>query len=184
MRALQLGPIRLLVGLAAAMGVSAAHADGIEVRQPEKATHNWTGIYVGAHLGGGLNLIDVTDPLGPALFGNPIHSPGPFAGLQAGYNYQSGIFVYGLEADLSLAQMEGTGTCSAVDADIINSTCRLSRDAFGTLTGRLGLALGSEGRALIYGKAGAAWSRGSFDVATGDMHAGEQAIRSRSRPPV
>jgi opacity protein-like surface antigen len=174
MRALQLDRIRLLLGLAAAMGVSAAHADGIEIRRGEKATYNWTGLYVGAHLGGGVNLIDVTDPLGPALFGNPIHSPGPFAGLQAGYNYQSGNFVYGVEADVSLPQMEGTGTCSAVNADIINSTCRLSTDALGTLTGRLGLALGPEGRALVYGKAGAAWSAGSFDIATGDMHGGEQ----------
>ena len=174
MRALPLGRIRLLVGLAAVAGASAARADGIEVRRPENATYNWTGLYVGAHLGGGLNLIDVTDPLGPALFGNPIHSNGPFAGLQAGYNYQSGIFVYGVEADVSLPQMEGTGTCSAVNANIINSTCRLSTDAFGTVTGRLGLALGPEGRALIYGKAGAAWSTGSFDVATGDMHGGEQ----------
>lgn len=167
---------RLVTGISVAVcfAASGALADGVEERASYERPFSWTGLYVGAHLGGGLNLIDVTDPLGPSLFGNPIHSPGPFAGLQAGYSYQSGIFVYGVEADLSLPQMEGTGTCSAVNANIINSTCRLSTDAFGTLTGRLGLALGPEGGALIYGKAGAAWSTGSFDVATGDMHAGEQ----------
>ena len=122
--------------------------------------------------GGGVNLIDVTDPLGPALFGNPIRSPGPFAGLQAGYNYQSGIIVYGLEAEISFPQMEGTNTCSAVDAAIVNSTCRLNTDFIGNLAARLGVAVGPQGRGLVYGKTGVAWSTGSIDVATNDMLGG------------
>ncbi len=173
MRSLQLGGLALRLALAAWFASATVHADGSETARPGVVPpFNWTGLYVGVHLGGGVNLIDVNDPVGPALFGNPIRSPGPFGGLQAGYNYQSGIVVYGLEAEISFPQMEGTNTCSAVDAAIVNSTCRLNSDVLGSLTGRVGVAVGPQGRGLVYGKTGVAWSTGSFDVATNDMQIG------------
>ena len=134
------------VGVLLSASFGSAWADGVPPASVTTERYDWTGLYVGAHLGGGGNLTDVTDPLGPALFGNPIRSPGPFGGLQAGYNYQSGIMVYGLEAEISFPQMEGTNTCSATDAAIVNSTCRLNTDLVGNLAARLGVAVGPQGR--------------------------------------
>ena len=160
------------VGVLLSASFGSAWADGVPPASVTTERYDWTGLYVGVHLGGGVNLIDVTDPLGPALFGNPIRSPGPFGGLQAGYNYQSGIMVYGLEAEISFPQMEGTNTCSATDAAIVNSTCRLNTDFVGNLAARLGVAVGPQDRGLVYGKTGVAWSTGSIDIATNDMLGG------------
>ncbi|MFA5900841.1 MAG: hypothetical protein WC829_17205, partial [Hyphomicrobium sp.] len=71
---------------------------------------SWTGFYVGAQLGGLGNSSDISDPLGASIFGNPNVATGAFVGGQAGYNYQSGMMVYGLEADIALPQVEGTST--------------------------------------------------------------------------
>lgn len=151
---------------------SAAKADGDPKSFAAPTAFSWTGLYVGAQLGGLANLADVTDPLGASLFGNPNVASGAFAGLQAGYNYQSGMVVYGVEADVAFPQVEGTSTCSALSGDFINSNCKVGIDAFGTLTARLGLALGPDGRSLIYGKGGAAWYSGSLGLATNDSARG------------
>lgn len=143
-----------------------------------EAPFNWTGFYLGAHLGGLANLSDISDPLGGSLFGNPNRATGGFAGAQIGYNHQSGFIVYGLEADISVPDVEGTSTCSSLSGSFVNSNCRAGINAFGTLTARLGLALGPDGRALIYGKAGAAWYTGSLDLATNDWAGAHPTTRS------
>lgn len=152
---------------------NAALADG----EPEgPRTHavpfTWTGYYLGAELGGLANLGEVTDPAGASLFGNPNLATGAFAGLDAGYNYQSGMVVYGVEAEIAFPEIEGTSTCSALSGAFLNSDCKIGIDAFGTLTGRVGLALGPDGRSLVYGKAGAAWYSGSLDLVTNDSETG------------
>jgi opacity protein-like surface antigen/outer membrane protease len=168
------GTLRRLIGISFAGLVATApvtFATADEAIQPS-AIYNWSGGYLGAHVGGLANFSQVTDPLGPSLFGNPNLAAGPFAGLQAGYNFQSGAIVYGVEADVSLPEVRGTSTCSALSGSFINSNCQAGIDAFGTLTGRLGFALGDDGRSLIYGKAGAAWQSGSLDIATNDSTRG------------
>lgn len=133
---------------------------------------SWTGFYVGAQLGGLGNSSDISDPLGASIFGNPNVATGAFVGGQAGYNYQSGMMVYGLEADLALPQVEGTSTCSSLSGSFINSSCKVGINAFGSLTGRVGLALGPDGRSLVYGKAGAAWTSGGVSLVTNDSEQG------------
>jgi opacity protein-like surface antigen len=150
-----------------------AWADGAAPASAAAERYDWTGLYVGAQLGGLANLSEISDPLGPSMFGNPNLGTGPFAGGQIGYNYQSGTVVYGLEADVAFTETRGTSTCSSLSGTFINSNCKVGMDAFGTLAARLGLALGADGRSLIYGKAGAAWSSGSIDVATNDGMNGE-----------
>lgn len=167
---------RTVTGIAAVLlsvlGATSAIADG-EQRAVEAAVpFSWTGYYVGAQLGGVGAFSDVTDPLGPSIFGNPNVATGPSAGGQIGYNYQSGNIVYGLEAEVALPEVQGTSTCSSVSGQFINSNCKIGINAFGALTGRIGLALGPDGRSLIYGKGGAAWSSGSASLATNDSEAG------------
>ncbi len=158
--------------LLAILGAGPAVADGYESQVQAAPAFSWTGFYIGAQLGGLANLSEVSDPLGPSLFGNPNVATGPFAGGQVGYNYQSGILVYGLEAEIAFPQTQGTSTCSSVSGSFINSNCKIGLDTFGALAGRLGLALGPDGRSLIYGKAGAAWYTGNLDPATGDWTEG------------
>ncbi|WP_159079853.1 outer membrane beta-barrel protein [Methyloceanibacter sp. wino2] len=126
--------------------------------------YDWRGFYAGAHLGGGLGLADMGDPYGRSIFGNTVRTPGPIAGGQAGYNWQHDAAVFGIEADASWADLGGTNTCYAYSGYFISSNCRAGIDALGTLTGRLGYVLPSDGKTLLYGKAGLAW-------ATGDLQA-------------
>src|SRR4051812_45410732 len=67
---------------------------------------DWRGFYLGYHTGGALALQDVGDPFGASIFGDTVRTPGLLAGGQAGYNWQRGLTVYGLEADASWADMD------------------------------------------------------------------------------
>lgn len=162
----------LLCAFALALPSSAMADEGPQPVFRRHTQFDWTGVYLGAHLGGLANLSDISDPLGRSLFGNPNLETGGFAGAQLGYNFQAGMLVYGLEADISIPESEGTSTCSALSGSFVNSNCRSRIDAFGTLAARIGLALGEDGRALIYGKGGAAWYAGSLDMATNDGTSG------------
>jgi opacity protein-like surface antigen len=75
-----------------------------------------------------------------------------------GYNWQLGSALLGLEADASLADMEGTNTCFAYSGRFVSANCRARIDALGTLAGRFGWILPFDGRTLLFGKAGLAWT--------------------------
>src|SRR5262249_53135227 len=131
------------------------------VRSSAATPWNWTGLYLGGHVGAALSTADFVDPFGAALFGDQVRSPGFIAGGQIGYNYQLGSMVFGLEADMSWDGSDGTNTCFAVSGGIVSSNCRVRPDLYATLTGRLGYAAG---RALLYAKGGAAWTHGTADI--------------------
>jgi opacity protein-like surface antigen len=125
------------------------------------AAWNWSGFYLGGHVGSALGTTNLVDPFGLALFGDQVRSPGFIGGGQIGYNYQSGPAVFGVEADISGDVSDGTNTCFAVSGGIVSSNCRVRPDLYATLTGRLGYAAG---RTLLYAKGGAAWTHGSVDM--------------------
>ena len=113
----------------------------------------WTGFYLGGNFGG------TWDPTGGyntncAAAGDCTSAQttlaGVAGGLQGGYNYQLGVMVLGAEAGFSASSLRGTYT--ALDG-VDNLTT--SADYFGTVTGKVGVAVGS---LLIYGKGGAAWT--------------------------
>src|SRR5205085_2045442 len=57
--------------------------------------------------------------------------------------------------------------------------CRAHTNVLGTLTGRFGIAVGPEGRTLLYAKGGAAWERQNIDATTnGDLGFGLGAVSS------
>jgi opacity protein-like surface antigen/outer membrane protease len=124
-------------------------------------------MYVGLHMGGAWGEAHVSDPFGPSIFGDNIRTPGPLAGGQAGANFQFGSTVAGIEVDLSAADLDGTNTCFAFSGFYISANCRSHTTALSTLTGRLGWAVGPQGRTLLYGKAGLAWERNSVDATAG-----------------
>lgn len=124
-------------------------------------------MYIGLHMGGAWGETNVSDPSGPSIFGDNIRTPGPLAGGQAGANLQFGSTVVGIEVDLSAADLDGTNTCFASSGFFVSANCRSHTTSLGTLTGRLGWAVGPQGRTLLYGKAGAAWDWNSVEATTG-----------------
>jgi opacity protein-like surface antigen len=157
----RLGAMRFPGGLALAFVLAIPPLDA---RAQDAAPFDWSGFYAGVHTGGALGLVDVADPFGGSIFGDTVRTPGLLAGGQAGYNWQFGDTVLGFEADVSWADMDGTNTCFAVSGFYISSNCRTHIDALGTVTGRLGWTLPSDGRTLLYGKAGLAWEHFKADA--------------------
>ena len=130
------------------------------------AVWSWAGLYIGVHAGSAMGLNYVNDPLGPSIFGDQIHSPGFFGGGQIGFNWQapSSSWVFGVEADASLANLDGTNTCFAFSGTFTSLNCRAHTDSFGTVTGRVGWAFGPFGRTLAFIKSGLAWAHSNVDM--------------------
>lgn len=146
----------IAAALVAAMPASAFAADlgVVNTAAPvayESPSFSWTGFYLGANAGYSWAEIDEAG-LGGVVFDNEID--GITGGIQAGYNYDFGGFVLGLEADAQLADIEET---VAVGYDYnINS--------FGSVRARAGVAID---RALPYITGGLAWANAEIDTPAG-----------------
>jgi outer membrane immunogenic protein len=144
----------LLAATAAlAIAASTAHAADLPGRYSPAPAYNalpvftWTGFYAGLNAGYGWNVGDSRyyDP----AFRNGKRSGGFIGGAQAGYNYQFGMFVGGLETDLQYAAVGNKGASYGTtyypgDSD----------GFFGTIRARGGVAFD---RALVYGTGGFAY---------------------------
>jgi outer membrane immunogenic protein len=130
------------------------------VKAPPAATsfnHNWSGLYVGGHVGYGWGDKDWSDPVsGETFLSQSIH--GFLGGGQIGYDHQMGQFVFGVAADLSGAALRKTSPFP--DDPTISGTSKVK--SLGTATVRAGFAMD---RALIYILGGGAWARDRFTVA-------------------
>lgn len=156
---MMVGRIRPFIFLAIASWLTAASAAA-----EESPRFDWRGVYIGLHGGGALDLVEVADPYGASIFGDTVRTPGVLAGGQLGYNWQRGAAVYGLEADLSWADMDGTNTCFAFSGTFVSSNCAVHINAMGTFAGRLGWTLPFDSRTLVYGKAGLALAHAEVDA--------------------
>ena len=130
---------------------------------------SWTGFYIGGHVGAGWGTTETT------LTGATITPPGafgafsfPFAqnsrsgflgGGQAGYNWQSGWAVFGVQGDIAGMDVKGTTPC------LIIFSCKQKSDWLASATGRIGATVLDRG--LVYVKGGAAWmnTKSSVDLA-------------------
>src|SRR3954471_9004013 len=108
--------------------------------------YNWTGFYIGGHVGGGLSSNE-------ALNGIVTNNNGDIrllGGIQAGADVQFGSFVIGAEGQYSWLGGANNGIIFPGGFVYTNE-----RRALGSLTGRAGFAWGP---ALIYAKGGYAYS--------------------------
>lgn len=147
--------------------------------------YNWSGFYVGAHVGYGWDpatvffdpaayaegLVPGLDPIAPGSLPTYLLSVSPdgaLGGIQFGYNFQNGQWVFGLEVDFSIADIkQSTARPFAVIATIgadngdFTGNARLSQelDYFGTVRGRFGWAFNT---LLLYATGGLAW--GHFET--------------------
>jgi len=117
----------------------------------------WTGFYVGVNAGYGWNAND-SITVGGLTF--DLDDEGGFVGgAQAGYNYQIGSFVVGLEGDIQYADFGGDDRFDFDGDGILDDDFNTS-DWFGTVRARAGVAFD---RSLIYATGGFAFA----DNATG-----------------
>jgi outer membrane immunogenic protein len=128
------------------------------------SVYQWTGLYVGGHIGGGWGEEHATE-LPPGVAGFPAgsvfaphHSSGFLGGVQGGFDWQaSNHFVVGVEGDYSWADLSSTAsTLSPVDPFVSTTTLRSNQLALAT--GRLGYAANNW---LFFVKGGAAWAHNS-----------------------
>ena len=141
------------------------------------APFNWTGLYVGANLGGGwssntANLGPVSADFHPVFAAGDVATPGvdtsgTIGGLQAGYNYQVCPFgFFGIETDFQGASMTSTGIRSTAGApggfvpEVTTVDQRLSW--FGTLRARIGYT--PINRLAIYGTGGLAYGATNYSA--------------------
>jgi outer membrane immunogenic protein len=134
---------------------------------PPPAIYDWTGIYVGGHIGGGLLIDSVSQngfsPGGFNLTGTGNLRPaGVIGGAQVGANYEFVPWVVGVEASWTDSAINGNTLigCVASSAVLTGPTPvgseRFTSQAewFAALTGRVGYAANDW---LFYAKAGGAW---------------------------
>lgn len=150
--------MRIFVAMAAlVLAVSESPA-----AEPAGPGSSWAGPFLGAYAGYGWGTADSTAPFdpGPGFFYNfggerySFSADGFFGGAIAGYNWQRGTIVTGVEAEIGHLGLEGSRVDpNGIAAGFPDTTTSVKSGLFGALTGRLGIATG---KALVYVKGGAA----------------------------
>jgi outer membrane immunogenic protein len=115
--------------------------------------YDWTGFYTGVNGGWGSarNCWDFVTTTGALVGAEGCHdATGGTAGGQIGYRWQTGTYVFGLEAQGNWADFKGSNGSVLFPGIFTNQT---KIDAFGLFTGQLGYAWNN---ALLYVKGGAA----------------------------
>jgi outer membrane immunogenic protein len=210
---MRIGGWALVTALAALPFGSAAQATDMPVKALPPGTPgvNWTGFYVGGHVGYGWGTKDFSLPdIAGQKFGDcqgshqecfdfsKLGSPalsqklaGLLGGVQAGFNLQSGAFVYGVEGQLSWSGMKEDSLSKLGQFRYVNCWYDITKEIdlkahtevnwVATLSGRVGYAVD---RVLIYAKGGVAFAdqdynwivtKGGNDLATAkfsDTHTG------------
>lgn len=124
---------------------------------PAASALSWTGFYLGAN--GGYGWSQFHDPFivtnnvgGSTLPFTNINPKGAFGGLQGGYNWQTGMFVFGVEGDIQAANIHDSN--HATDpANFVDHSRTINW--FGTVRGRLGVTFN---QVLVYGTGGWAFA--------------------------
>jgi outer membrane immunogenic protein len=175
----------------AAMSVGAVAAD-LPSRVPAAApalviapAYKWSGFYLGANAGYGWGHANFNIAPGGAWVGDPDLAgvtsaatrrtgiDGFVGGLQAGYNWQFGAMVVGVEADVNLSDVSG-GFASPTRQGVVTGTYSARGDAgsdwFSTVRVRFGFAAD---RALFYVTGGLAIADNNFSHAVSFQNVGQ-----------
>jgi outer membrane immunogenic protein len=130
--------ILVVAALIAAIWTTSVEAADLGYGQPYTVyqplnMYSWAGPYLGGNLGWNWGSVD----------NNPTKPSGFAGGAQAGYNWQNGPWVFGLEGDI-----QGAGASDTF------APWKFSNPWFGTVRGRAGYAINN---VLLYGTGGLAF---------------------------
>lgn len=150
-------------GLLALAAVHPAVAADLPVRRaapaPVPVAFSWTGFYFGVHVGGGWGTKEwTTVPFSigglsvPAFPFGEGSVNGILGGGQIGFNWQTGVLVLGVEADISWTNLEGRNTCIILVP--FGNACRTEANFLGSITGRIGVTGVPSDRTMVYVKGG------------------------------
>lgn len=163
--------IAIIAASAALLSVSAAHAGDLYDKSLKDtpsyaAAPTWGGLYIGGSAGFGVgdttdkvdiddSVPDVIENLLEAILQSKYDVNGAIYGVHAGYNWQRGNLVYGLEAGFNGTNMNGASPC------VVLLSCEREMDWYGTGVLRIGYA---PGNTLFYGFGGVAWGEVSTKI--------------------
>lgn len=136
--------------LAAGLVVATALLFSLPAAAKGHTEPSWTGFYAGVQGGGGWAQID-EDAQGGALTANQ-HSNGWLGGGHAGYDWESGKFVFGLEGDFAGADISGHTVCPQPTL-----SCQHKINWIATMRPRAGVLVFGD-RMLLYGTGGVAFA--------------------------
>jgi opacity protein-like surface antigen len=122
----------------------------VKAHPPPSLPYNWSGFYLGANLGGAWSSGSLNIP-GNNLYGGITEFIG---GVEAGYNFQAGHLLAGVEGDFD-------GATFGHPALLTPTLGSVRQNWIGTLAGRIGLV---EDTWLLYGKFGGGWVQGNASV--------------------
>jgi outer membrane immunogenic protein len=163
-----------MVGAAAAADLPARMVTKAPPLPPPPPMYNWTGFYTGVNVGGSWGHQDTALVAGgAAVVANSSNINGIIGGGQVGYNWQGmgSPWVFGVEADIQGSGQNADASFVTPATGVIavfpgfNIAYSDSLDWFGTLRGRVGWAMGTEGRFLPYITGGLAYGQGTINGA-------------------
>ncbi len=136
---------------ASAIVAFASTASAADMRAPvykamaPVSAYNWTGFYLGVNAGLGVGehstILNVpTAPLGTSVTGVPI---GGIGGVQAGYNWQFGNWVLGVEADIQASGQSEQHCLFQCVSPLLAANVEQNLSWFGTVRGRFGYTIGN-----------------------------------------
>jgi outer membrane immunogenic protein len=139
---------------------------------PPPAVYDWTGVYLGFHVGGGIltdsvsqNGVSSTSATATSLLSSANLRPaGVLGGAQIGANYEFVPWVVGIEGSWTDSTNSGStliacSVCPPLPAPVIQERFTSHALWFAALTGRAGYAAND---CLFYAKAGGAWLHVSY----------------------
>ncbi|HEY4142580.1 MAG TPA: outer membrane beta-barrel protein [Pseudolabrys sp.] len=176
---------RIVAAAAFAAGIACASNASVAApktaRPATEAAYNWTGFYAGISGGygwnKGSNSITAVDPF-YAFFADPAFgtlprsldsgSKGVLGGISAGYNYQIGQSLLGIEADFSKANIQGSNSFASADVGAAEPIVTTQQDKklewLSTLRGRIGYL--PTPALLVFATGGLAVGKGNASTTT------------------
>lgn len=128
---------------------------------------DWSGFYLGGQIGYAWRSDDNTERRTTNGLPDGYHASskpaGAVGGLHAGYNWQAGHYLVGLEGDIEGANIKGSGNYVAGDGTVIDDRIDTKTDWQASLRGRLGFTANNW---LVYATGGAAWANIRHDYFT------------------
>lgn len=152
-----------LLTVIVAAGLAAGSATAADIRTPvykappPARAYDWSGPYIGGHLGYDWGRTRVLDNGVLSEPGAPTN--GVVGGMLAGVNWQSGLFVYGVEIDFGGANLRGSGNVNPPPPPVVVPN-QYVVNWTGNARGRVGFVIFPT--TLIFGAGGLALSGFEF----------------------